>query len=1025
MIITTESFYFYYVLQFIDDEMKICQSMNETFCSESIQGANTDIFHQKYDKSFQFMFTENHCIVKELNNNTLNSNRELYWMQKFIEYHLKIYHLHHYFNQKNILFNAKEGEQERSNVFFVRKLDLKMKIKLFEKLTNNSNYYKKDYSVEEIFFICYSHAFSIFDNRIIILKNILYLLLQGLFNFNDIYHEFLKNSTENYKQSINLKKINEQINASNEIELSYFIDQFLTENLDYKSNDTFMHELFHWHNNCLNMVFLIQQTFSFQVKNNNAILFQINHSSNCESKYDFTIQDSINFIPLLSDKSIFSCNDFQIEMNEFFNHLLQMRKNMKLKIEITEFWRNFKKIENVKIIEKCINFENFLGFLLDKTNSSITLIIESIEFSILQKNNQYQQSSTFSESTNFCDGESLLISSFILIQKNLKIGHFLKDIAKSILSNFKKYKFTDNLRIISLYANHFIHQFSHSLDTFTNENIFLNQYLQCGGMEKLSDDQNELFFIDGTHYSGFDLISIERCDQKFQNLDFFSGIVNDTFSLYVVDPQSNMTSSSFNLITELNKNSKNKFPANDVKLYNDHDLFLIESYSDNIEYFIFHYFLQYEEQILTNLNCSFVDSFKKMDNCIHCDQKLIFDLNIKKNEPEKQILKLYYNKVNEVKNFIYMQTNYKETQNTSFRKLSDIYFDFEIMNSNFHLILQNIFECVSINRDLASIHKHDIAISHQIDINHSIVKFLSPNFHIFDFITLNNCIIESNFELFSEKFYNTYMNIKFLNFRLSSRLTICNFAVIEPLGDFNKFHSEQDENYHTIQIENCKITIFKYIPQYISHIKLTNCTILFLDSIDISNTESSVDQCISNLKSSELIEKQHKLVGQNDNLDFCLNNCILHGNLLISGIFHSIKITNCSSNFTLEANYKEIDIQNHQGQFSIYPIVEMAISKGENDLLKIHNKTLDLRNLKIKNISNTKFNEIEINNCEINKIDNVQSSVFDILNSKCSFQICLSNIVQKYSGEMVNFHISENFYTTLLYYDISEEIEMN
>lgn len=67
-----------------------------------------------------------------------------------------------------------------------------------------------------------------------------------------------------------------------------------------------------------------------------------------------------------------------------------------------------------------------------------------------------------------------------------------------------------------------------------------------------------------------------------------------------------------------------------------------------------------------------------------------------------------------------------------------------------------------------------------------------------------------------------------------------------------------------------------------------------------------------------------------------------------------------------------------------------------------------------------------ISDCQITKIENVESNIIEIKNSKCSFQIEHANEFHKYYGDHVNFYMERIFSTTtLLFYNNSEEIKEN
>lgn len=963
MNIIAETFYSYYILQFLDNNIKICQSIDETSISQSIEGRNADSFHQIHDESYQFIFTENHCVVKPLRLIDKSYLNVSIWSKPFIllcfENFLK--------NKTTQIQDSIINEKINQEILYVKKVNFKINYILFEKIINDPNCDKKSYSANDIFHICYSHAFSFLDNHLIILKNMLYLILHGLFDLDDIHCEFLKYASKNYENNEYFNKFKNSAISMDNTNMPHLIDQFLTENHNFKKNDAFLDELFNWNIRLINLFSLIRQTFCFQIKKNEyENLMKIHYNKNYESLFDIPVERFELFMAFISDECIFICEYFSLETNRLFSCILRQQQFYKLQINITDFYSKLYSSANTKITQECINLNIFFTQLFIERNLSITLIIYSNKFN-LEKNHDNFKLTRLNGCTTFNINKSVLISASILMRNFYGYKYLLRSIAEMILLYSVCQELGNDVEVIFFNQNLNILQFDHSKNKY-NWNSLSDNSTKKKRIEIVRDGSTEISIIDGNFYEGRDIICIGKYNQKYCNLDLLTGIFDENVSMFVIDSQTSKLSISNNLVEKLISESSTIENLDLDRFSQNFALFELDA---NInKYLVFHLDITHQKPEKDKLTFSHINSSDDILNCFECNQKLLVKPYIEKSTSEKQVLKIHHNKINSIR-----QNHLNEPENCPLilypqsQHLNNLYFDFEIQKSNFHLIIFRVMDCKSIDRKLSSVFQKNYLSYHQLIVNHCHVKFLDNSFHKFNLILLRNCKIHFFSVLFSDTFSAMQLNINFYDFQLSSTIMISDFAKIEPKNDSNTFHLCRNKNREIFELIGCKMTIFTPIPQYISVLKLSKCEIVVSGNIFESNLNLSSNYLTKSDKSTEPIRKQDIVInGINSLLDFWIRDCILPNDLQISGLFYSIMIENCVSSFNIDSNCEKIKIKNHHGEYSVYPYIDRAHSLYEDSCMKIYEKNIYIRNLTIKNLFKMKNTRIFTQNCNIEKI---------------------------------------------------------
>lgn len=935
MNITTESFYLYYLLQFIDNQLQIYTTIDETFCRQAILEEKTELFEQFQKKSYQFIYTDRHCIVKPLKDYNEKLDYKSQWIKSLMKYHFKNFSNYQIDTTSN-LWNRELYERIKPKTFYIKKIQFGIKIELFKKIITNPDYCQKNYTALDVYHICNSSIFTILENRFTILQNILYLILQKSFKLSDIHVVFLNSVSQYYKKSEYFIKFNNQVlSLKNESDMLNPMKRFLSNHYDTQSNDSFLKDLCRWNSNFTNLISMIQQTFRFNIKGNHSdIIMQIYYTLNHKSDYNLSIDNFRMFLPFISDGCIFECIYSSDEPNQLFSCISKAQNELKIQINLTKIYLNLAKLDNKKIIEKCMCVEKFFSFLFNVTSQNVTIIIDNIKFDV-RKNGDNLEISQINDGVHLQTNYSLLFNSFVLINILDKIGTMLKSIVEMILLSFFNLNFKNDIEIFFISKRQNILEFRCS-ERSLNQNFNMNGYLQHKPFGIVDSAFDEYFIVNGISFKGNNFICIENLNQKYQNLDFLSGVFDDMFSFFSIESQSDQPLNMSDIVKNLNIKSQIKADTNMIVLSRKFEIF--NFYPDKTNCFIFHFNIDDEKSIFEESSWSFVSSSTQFRNCPSCQIKLPNGLYSINKECHKQTTKIYFEKLIEKDDII----SEDETCNLISRKSSDIYFNFEISQSNFHFIISNFIDCKSLDRDLSSIQKCDYLVCHQIKVKNCYIKFLNDNFHIFELIEFNNCVLDCQLELFSKKCSVVDLNMYIKNFQPLTPIILSNFAKIEPLCDQNEFISCQEADYHTLTIDNCKITIFDVIPRYFTSLTFTNCEIVLSNDMNTLNIDRMKDQSFENFHSFKNVDGIG-IISITPNLEFTLINCKSHDIITIFGVFNSLKIVDCISSFVIFSNWKLIEIKNQKKNFEIYPMIHKAVSQGENSYMKIEKQDLILK----------------------------------------------------------------------------------
>lgn len=674
---STKIFFSHYILYFINDEYKICHSLNETHCSKSILNLYSNYFAKIHGDCYQFINESNFCFVRLLNNNNQRII-EKSWMKSYIN------------KTRNEILpyrtcSKKFSGKKKPIIQYVKEIQIKMHHKLFDKIHNNPNFDEKDYSSHEIFSILHSYGFLLFDNRVTILRNLLYLFTNGKSNYNDIHREFINYVSSKKIESIYLEKFIAMKLHNNVEDVQLEMKEFISKNHGSLQNDKFCQELLEWKTKIIGFFELIKQTFCFHIlTKNNDLIMKICHNINSKLIFDVPIETIDNIMFLLSNNCTISYISFTDRDNSFYIEFLN--KKPFCNIDITEFYIKLYGLEEKELINENLQLRNFIEFLHERTQKSVILNIDKVHI-VIQYNVDMNTFELCKENPDdmFDPDRLLLVSERILIPKIYHEIDVLCRIAHIIIGDFVN---QDNIKL------------NHSLQFSTREkyNAIPDKNYLCLNIssnklripyihtKSTRDGKHEILF-NGLGQIDTQLIGLEKLDQKYTNFNFLSGIIDDGFSLF----EWNSTNDYMKCerIRNFISNMSDLFLANDLKISKmiDSDSLIIHD-GDN-KYMIFHI----DHFIQNDLQTAF--SFFACQNNIKLnpDQFQIKNVNrskISSKENHEYTLKIYHDIASfrtdtqsKFQNFDRLQLPIKSPSQDIYR--------FEIKNSNFYLIISRIF----------------------------------------------------------------------------------------------------------------------------------------------------------------------------------------------------------------------------------------------------------------------------------------------------------------------------------------------
>lgn len=988
MHINHKIYYLHYVLCFIDDKFKICNTVDETFCNSSITGENIDSFLYKNGNSYQFSLCNGKCYIQLLGTNNLASHKEKLWMKPFLRDYLD--EIHKFDDHTSEKFFIKRNiDSETYIIFYIRELDIKIKMELYERIINDPFNYTKQYTSTDLFFIIHSHAFTILDNQFHILKNILFLITLGSFKIEDINQIFLHFITEKNTRSSFLKKFNDMNITTIENDLLSKIKQFLEINYNFQSRDDFLSDLHLWKCTIANMFILIQNTFYFHIKSDGDSILKIYNDINAKSGFDILFND-FNVISCLIDKNCIFSFKFASPMRYGILTCLCDNEDMdKIHIDITELLQKLYQYNDIEIIDESVEFHYFLEMLIMELQKPLVINVGVYQFMIQKDltNIEFIKPNRKQKNEFFFDVIIFLCQKINI----LDVENPFKFIAKMIYEDFFKQDISDIQKV--------------TIGNYNNSLCITNNHIKT--VSKLYKEKKN----EDTEFEQFEtsipenkiIIVYESDGIMIWHQPYLEGIIDLQFTLLIPE----VTSHKGQFVSRI----KDFLNLQCIRNYNDElyqtkyfDSFQISANQEN--QIIINVFSKNSHNSLLLLSKKHVHSLKNNNHkTLKPDTynvESIFNIEIYHYERSFiQYLKSYQSQMLNLRKSLIGITRFNLSE-------------FETESSNFHFIFEQLLELKSIDKNLSRIKKQMKNSSSNIDIEYCMVKFLPNSYLTEENIIFHNCIIESIVSIQTNIFSRINHYIKFENSSLNKYIILFNFLWISAC-DLNNVIQINKQNLHIIvELSNCKIKFFKDVPNNIVEIILDNCEIEVENNLLYFEKNIYIDETENFAFSTKIVKQISHFIHREINVSLLIQNSTLPENLQIYGIFHAIRIENCISSFNLNAYTHILKIKNHRGQFTIEKIIKNAFSKYENNTIKKYGKYFRIENYELNILQNLKVERLIIKNCLIKNIRNIKFKRITIENTDCAFEL-INRYGQNehFQSDSLNLKISLNAFMTI------------
>lgn len=982
--------YLHYILCFIDNKFRINDEIDKTFCSASIIGENDDIFLSKQGNSYQLLVCNNKCYIQLLGTKNSVLLQEKSWMKPYLRDHLaKINKFDNYTFKKFI--RKKNIAHEKYTIFYIREINIKMKLELFEKIINDPFNYKKLYTSEELFFICHSHAFTIMDNQFYILKNILFLITQKLFDIENIYLILMNFVAHKNPKSSFLEKFANLNYATDENDFQSKINVFLEICHDLKSHDSFVLDLHAWKCTITNMFILIHYTFYFHIlsNENDSILKIYNH---VDAKSVFCIYtDNLDIIlSLINENCIFSFKFFHSLGFDILFYLFRNTQMININIDITEFIQKIYQYDKNKIIDESMKLHHFIETLIKRTAKQIIIrtgiyqfIIQNnvSEINLIRPNREKDDQFFFDVVIFMCQKIEILGIE--------KIACPLKSIVRTIVFDFFNQN-TNNIENVTIgyYKNSFDH--------------FNNHELSASEISSVNTDENEVEEIDFDRFEQqfLEIESIwisESCGLIIWNEIYLEGIIDQKYTVLIPKLLSNKKQ-FVSRIKEFFDFERRKDRKNTNHTNNYSDSFYLPLQSKNQLMFDI-YFQHKDDSFYVSEQNVYTSNFENRNpilsecNCLNTND------NIEIHHYQRSITRY-------VKSYQILETNLHDSLVgiTKFNLQK-----FEIKTSNFYFIFEQLLELKSISMNLSKIRKYTDKSSSSIIIESCYVTFLGNSYFTINNITFHNCILESIFHIVTDVFSKSNHYLKFDDLFLSQYIIIFDFLQICSTSLKNNIVIQKQNLHYIIELKNCNTKFYDDVPNNIAGLILNNCEIIAKNNILCFEKNIAKYEIKNYVSSMNISEKIINFTYRKLNASLSIQNSILPKEFSICGIFQGMQIENCVLSSNLDTFAQIWTIKNHQGEFSIKNYIDKASSNDENNEITKNLKYFRMKNFELNILQNLKVDEMIIENCSIKTIRNFQSKVIRIKNTNCAFQLKnAKGKIQNFRSDSLNVIISQN-----------------
>lgn len=963
---------FKYVLTFIDNNSKIFDTLEDTFCSDSVLGRIEDNFLNRENNIYMFGICENKCFVKNCTQTKeLKLNDE-----KWIKTIIKDYYINEYFTYSEMYdsftyFHIYENKS--FHVFYIQQINISMCEDSYDKITRSFSDTQQRFNHDELFQIIYSYAFTMFDNRSDIIDRIIISISENLLDISEINDQFIKFMDKQYNLMVTRSIVEKFLDPNCYTEIKKEIEADQNENMKM-----LLRKLNYWKQALNNFFEILRNHFSIEIMvphNNWSLKVQNLEKSTFNTKIEYENLEHIIF--LLAKKYFFSIKNLDDDLLNCIIYIVNKTEISTITIDITEYF-----ISLYNMNSKLIEYQNkicreFISTIKNSTDKNLILIVGFIEIECKSNVDIIKSTSKIAKNDLYC---LFIVSKYIFNTACITKTDLLMKFAVKIIDYFSENYLNSKIKNLD---------FEKEIDDDFNVNCeFIdNKYTQIH--QKLDNS-----VYDGNAFERRNqFLGIKNSNIVLTNWLKITGVYDGNFSIFEL--LSNSLLYKKNRFSEYIKSEIEHITKN---VYEDFNYFYrihirqkeCNSSSIKSDYFVFNIaYVNHTDVRIQELN---------QDNDFSEELKCLSEI------------KSIYLDSTHILNHSFQLRYKKVVQNQNISSFFDLITqprlltNLKIERSRFHIIFLRFMEIKSCRSQMPIFQAKLDHNCYHINIKKCEINFLKKiPCYIMNF-SIENSIITTIFQIY------TY-NLRYSSFEIKSssfRLRINEWFEIEPFDGSNvRFSFKYHFNSVNLEHYYCKIRILSVINCNLANLFFQNCVItsanrtLVLNNCDIikgyeySQIEESVSQSHFNLPKLIIVQST------------------LPDYFHIKGAFHTVNILYCSSMIEIVNYTKEMFISNHKGVVSYSNLIINAQFLGNDSFIRKNDGLYIFSDLNILELQNINIEILQIKSCFILRIENVSTRNIYIEFLQNNIQIADDTKIEIYKANQMVFITKKNTNCTI------------
>lgn len=1013
---TRTIFFMHYILNFVDNDYQIYDSLSDTFCGEYLSNDSTDQMNIWPIKCYEFILSDNYFKILCENEKQIDLLKEKKWILSYLNMIVQKTRANdgqiHSDHSISITIDNQNYE-----IFHVKEINMMIEKSLFVDILKYCYEYEK-YTVKGMITIIHSGIFRILDNKIIILRNIIQFLIDESLSLDDLEMAFLKDLIKNI-QSFELTEIQQLYEKE---EPSLILNRIIEKLQEYESNEfleDFHDEIIEWSYNLAILFSMIRNNFFFSVSNNdNEVILNIKNDLKANIELKLKIECFKSLKSFFEDEFFFIIESITEQITIHIKNFISIANIRKIKIDLTRYFFKFRNMKHKVIIKENKILHELVVSLLKLENKQLLIIIKEYQFEFkLNQNEIYEIIDITKDKIELMD-EALLVGKYILVSQLCSSLLPLTEICKLILKNYNHHLQNNehvSYDISKTLKRTFFMKNSNNV-SYKNDMLLVHdyRYREIGKLDTYR------LLLRGDTMNKPKFLGIKFEEIEFADCEYVYGIYDGDFSMFFFNNEKNENGSLQILSFDFNQERKNDHNFHIEKVNqklnsitdkkNRKENINLESIILCINFDVDNFSLYKLSKKMIEHQSPFSDIRKtemfRSPGCHSFSSKigkkdlLLINVIDSKSQNEK----------NQQEKYTIIPDNICLPNNQRFQ---DHGF-FKIKNSNFQFIFSRIMELISKKLNISEFAALYTENGLKMRVIHCDCAFLNPfefeiaNIEFFDCIFVNPMILSANV------FKQRKISIVIKNTCFQSIIADC-FELKAISRSYSHVKIEKQRKKVVYKIASCEIYVLNDISDTITslyfdqcefkfkEINSTNCSLL----LNSSDSQFKIRQKSKNslpIAKNSLPKQEYQLY---------ITNTISKNHILIEGCFDYICITNCDFKCTINCFFGRAFIIDHRGVFSFNNILINAVSKNLKSSFEFKDDECIIKGLKIHKLCNLRCQSLEISSCDIQIMDKIKFKRIHIKDSKCSFKFKQNKKTEIHQKHIHNFEKKSDLFITM------------